>query len=158
MVSRLTILSWLLLVPLCANAADLPKQGTDSYTTAYITVTANTMKAGDRTVVVYDSYGISRNDDGRPMFNAMGVRCEGTRETVGNESTNRGTCVDIDKDGDEIFSTYEAKGGAGAHTFFGGTGKYAGLTGTADYTYEPVKSPDGHGMGIVRHKSNWKLP
>ncbi len=158
MISRLTILSCLLLTPLCAHATDLPKQGTDSYTTIYVTVTASTLKAGNRTVIVYDTYGVSQNDNGRPMFNAMGVRCQGMREIIGTESTNRGTCVDTDKDGDEIYTTYEAKGAVGSHIFTGGTGKYAGLTGTADYTLEPVKGPDGRGMSIVRHKATWKLP
>jgi len=155
---RSLILSALLVAPLGARAADLPKQGTDSYTTVYVSISSVTMKVGDRTIRSYESAGVSRNDNGGPMFNDRGVRCVGTVEIAGNQSTNRGACVDTDKDGDEIFSNYEAKGMAGSHTFVGGTGKYAGMTGTAEYTAEPVKSPDGRPLSIVRHKASWKLP
>ena len=158
MVARLFILSILVMAPLCAGAADLPKQGTDSYTIDFVAISSSSMKAGDHTVRTYESGGISRNDNGGPMFNNMGVRCIGMFELAGNVATNRGTCIDTDKDGDEIFSTYEAKGMSGLHTFVGGTGKYAGITGTAEYTVEPVKSFDGTPMNIIRHKATWRLP
>lgn len=32
-----------------------------------------------------------------------------------------------------------------------------GMSGTADYTSQSVKSPDGRGMTLVIHQSNWKL-
>ena len=92
------------------------------------------------------------------MFSDMGARCLGTREVIGKEAVSRGNCVEIDKDGDEIYSTYQSKGLSGTHTFVGGTGKYAGLSGTADYTVQPVKSPDARGMAIVRHKATWQRP
>ena len=69
-----------------------------------------------------------------------------------------GTCAETDNDGDEIYSTFQFKGSGGTHTFVGGTGKYAGLSGTADFTAQSVKSPDGRGMVIVRHKATWQRP
>jgi hypothetical protein len=43
--------------------------------------------------------------------------------------------------------------------FVGGTGKYQGITGSADYTFQPVKVPEGaRPMTIVPHKATWKLP
>ena len=158
MVSRSMIVATLLLAPLSAWAADLPKQGTDSYTTTFIIVSRDQMKAGDHMITAYDSVGISRNDNGGPMFNDMGVRCLGTSEVVGKDATSRGTCVETDKDGDEIYSTYQSKGLSGTHTFVVGTGKYAGPSGTADYTTQLVKSPDGRGMAIIRHKATWQRP
>lgn len=158
MSTRLAFMSALLLAPLSAQAADMPKQGTDSYTTIYVTTASNTMKLGDRTVTNYDISGATRNDNGGPMFNNMSARCLGMVEVVGSDSTNRGTCVDMDADGDQVFSTYEAKGNAGAHTFVGGTGKYAGISGTAPYTRQAVKTSDGRAMSIVSHKATWKLP
>jgi hypothetical protein len=149
----------LLAAPL-ARTAELPRSGTDSYATTYVTAAFVTMKLGERTVTTYDSSGITRNESGGPMFNTMGTRCLGTREVVGGEALNRGSCIDSDTDGDQIFSTYEAKGAKGAkgtHVFIGGTGKYAGMSGTADYTSQSVKSPDGRGMTLVIHQSNWKL-
>src|SRR5262245_3491909 len=47
--------------------------------------------------------------------------------------TNRqnGSCVDTDKDGDNVFITFDDKN----LYYSGGTGKYKGITGTAAYTY-----------------------
>ncbi len=147
--TRLAFMSALLLAPLSTQAADLPKQGTDSYTTTYVVTSFSLMKAGDRSVANSEAFGITRNDNGGAMFNNMGARCQGGMEAVGGVAMTRGTCVETDKDGDEIISTYEAKGG---------TGKYTGLSGTATYTTQPIKSPDGRGMAIVVHKATWKLP
>lgn len=146
----------LLAAPL-ARTAELPRSGTDSYATTYVTAAFVTMKLGERTVTTYDSSGITRNESGGPMFNTMDTRCLGMREVVGGEALNRGSCIDSDADGDQIFSTYQAKGAQGTHVFIGGTGKYAGMSGTADYTSQSVKSPDGRGMTLVIHQSNWKL-
>ena len=70
----------------------------------------------------------------------------------------------MDKDGDQVFSTYESKSNpstgaplAGAHVIVGGTGKYTGISGKAVYTIEPVKAPDNMQMFIVPHKATWKL-
>lgn len=157
MISRLFLVSALLLAPLPVRAA-APRQGTDSYTTVYVTTSSDTMKLGDRTVVSYDTSGVSRNDHGGPMFSNMSARCLGAFEVVGGKSTNRGSCVDMDSDGDQIFSTYQAKGNVGAHTFVGGTGKYAGISGRAEYTTHLIRSSDGRRIAVVAHKATWKLP
>ena len=142
----------------------MAKQGSDSYTTTYVVTSSHTMKLGDRTFTALEFGGIARNDKGSGMFHNMGVRCLGTREAVGGEVISRGACVDMDKDGDQMFTTYESKGNptagipfAGAHTFVGGTGKYTGMSGKADYTIEAVKDPDNMPMFIVPHKATWKI-
>ena len=158
MSQRLAALSALLLAPLSSQAADMPKEGTDTYTTFYSRTAASTMKVGDRTITTLDLSGINRNDNGGPMFHNMGVRCLGTREAVGAEVTTRGTCEEIDKDGHQIFTTYEAKGLKGTHQFVGATGKYTGISGTIEYTVQPIKGPDGTGLFAVTQKAVWKLP
>ncbi len=142
-----------------AMAGELPKEGKASYTTSYVNVSATPMKMGDRTASIYESAGITRNDAGEAPFNDMGTRCIGMREANGNDVINRGSCIDTDKDGDQVFSTYEANAKSGRHVFVGGTGKYQGITGSADYTFQSVKVPDGaRPMTIVPHKATWKLP
>lgn len=158
MLARQSLAFILLIAALPANAAELPREGTDLYTTTYVTSSFTNMKVGERSITIYDSSGVTRNDAGGPMFNNMGTRCLGMRDAFDSEPLNRGTCIDIDGDGDQVFSTYEAKGLKGKHVFVGGTGKYAGITGEADYTYQPLKGPDGRGMNIVPHKAIWKLP
>jgi hypothetical protein len=142
-----------------AMAGEFPKEGKASYTTSYVNVSATPMKMGDRTASIYESAGITRNDAGEAPFNDMGTRCIGMREANGNDVINRGSCIDTDKDGDQVFSTYEANAKSGRHVFVGGTGKYQGITGSADYTFQSVKAPDGaRPMTIVPHKATWKLP
>jgi len=96
------------------------------------------------------------------MFHNFGARCLGKRQAVGSNVVSRGTCTDSDPEGDQIFSTFEARATegkpfAGTHVFVGGTGKYAGFTGTADYTVQPVKSSDGTPMFSVPHKAKWQI-
>lgn len=151
----------LLMAAACSGAAagEFPKEGSASYTTNYVNVSATPMKMGDRTASIYESAGITRNDAGEAPFNDMGTRCIGMREANGNDVVNRGSCIDTDKDGDQVFSTYEANAKGGRHMFVGGTGKYQGITGSADYTFQSVKVPEGaRPMTIVPHKATWKLP
>lgn len=142
-----------------AIAGDFPKEGTASYTTDYVNVSAAPMKMGERSASIYELAGVTRNDAGEAPFNDMGTRCIGMREVNGNDVISRGSCTDTDRDGDQVFSTYEANAKGGRHVFVGGTGKYQGITGSADYTYRPVKVPEGaRSMTIVPHKATWKLP
>src|SRR6478735_5013420 len=92
----------------CAAAGEFPKEGTASYTTNYVNVSAMPMKMGERTASVYESAGITRNDAGEAPFNDMGTRCIGMREANGNDVVNRGNCIDTDKDGDQVLPTYDA--------------------------------------------------
>jgi hypothetical protein len=152
----------LLLAPLSAQAAETAKQGEDSYTTTYIVSASKTLKLGDRTITTLQIGGIIRNDKGTGMFNNMGTQCLGTRESLGTEVTSRGACVDMDQDGDQVFTTYESKGSSGGaitgtHVFVGGTGKYSGISGKADYTVQGVKAPENTTMFIVPHKATWEL-
>jgi hypothetical protein len=152
------VTSIMALSALGASAAGSGEQGSDSYTITYVGTWADTMPLGDRTIRLSESAGISRNDAGHPMFDNMGVRCLGLYETVSGVLSAHGACSHTDKNGDQIYSTYEIKGPAGTHTFVGGTGKYSGITGTADFTRQVVRSPDGRALVIVHEKANWKLP
>ncbi len=158
MLTQLSVLSALTLMPLFAHAAEMPKQGTDSYTTTYVGTISSTMTLGERSVSLIELNGVSRNNSGGPMFDAMGDRCLVMREAVGKDVSTRGTCTGVDRDGDQIFHTFEGKGPAGRHVFVGGTGKYTGISGTADYTGQFIKAPDNHIMTLVTHKADWKLP
>jgi hypothetical protein len=157
MSGRWAVLCAAVLAAPLSHAAELPRSGSDSYSTTYVTSAFVTMKLGERTVTTYDSSGITRNESGGTVFNNMGTRCLGMREVVGSDALNRGSCIDSDADGDQIFSTYEAKGPKGTHVFVGGTGKYTGFSGTADYTSQSIKGPDGRSMTLVLHTSKWSI-
>ncbi|WP_456684439.1 hypothetical protein [Bradyrhizobium sp. P5_C11_2] len=142
-----------------AHAAETPKSGEDAYTSSFVVVATNTMKSGDKNVVYLELNGITTNDAGGQMFNNVGTRCMGLREMTGSAVHSRGSCVDVDTDGDQFYSDFDADAKGGVHTFTGGTGKYKGLTGSAPYTYTNLKGPEGaNRMFIVRHKAKWQLP
>jgi hypothetical protein len=61
----------------------------------------------------------------------MSVRCLQHQSLVGEAFHLNGSCVETDKDGDNVFTTFDDKN----HYLMGGTGKYKGITGTIPYTY-----------------------
>jgi hypothetical protein len=104
------------------------------------------------------------NDAGRGFLHEVAGRCIGMGSGDDGASRTRGHCVYVDADGDQIFSTFEigrAAPGAprlGTKEYTGGTGKYAGLTGHADFTNGPMKTLgkdapevfEGHARGSYR--------
>jgi hypothetical protein len=70
-----------------------------------------------------------------------------------NGTQNAGHCAYVDPDGDMIFSTFNvARTGGdppfrGTKSYTGGTGKYLGLTGTAQYTGNILKALDKDAPG-----------
>jgi hypothetical protein len=155
---RLLLLSTLpLLTPVTSRAEDVPKEGNETVTITWVSTYASTMKFGDRSRSLYELNGIARNDSGGSMFNNMGQRCLGTTEIVGGKYSGQGTCIETDKDGDQVFSTYEVTGqNAGTTSYVGGTGKFAGFSGTSEWmvTNRPP-ADDKFGRGVVAEKVHW---
>ena len=56
----------------------------------------------------------------------MSVRCLYHWSVVGEINHVNGSCVHTDKDGDNVFATFDDK----TTILIGGTGKYKGITGT----------------------------
>lgn len=153
-----------ILLPVGALATEFPKQGKADYTTFFVTTASRTMTLGKRTYTSYEINGVTRNDDGAEAFSNTGVRCLGSREVDGDDVRTEGTCIGLDKDGDQVFQTYQAKGKtsggvvAGTHVFVGGTGKYAGITGNADFTVQVVVGPENVRMFVVHDHATWARP
>ncbi len=157
---RFLLIAALPLLPLTAQAADVPKEGSANYTANNVHTYSASMKLGDHLAWLEDVSGILRNDDGGVMFNNFGQRCFIVGGMVtGEGSWGQGTCIMSDKDGDQIFLNWQGKQGVtGVVTFAAGSGKYVGISGGGEYTYEQVKSPEDRGLGVVHHKVHWKLP
>jgi hypothetical protein len=65
-----------------------------------------------------------------------------------------GSCVETDKDGDNIFAIVDDKN----HYLTGGTGKYKGITGTVSYTLVGLhETVGGRPALIVNHKAKWEI-
>ena len=152
------------LLPVGTRASEIPKQGTANYTTFFVTTASQAMTLGTRSYSTYGLNGVTRNDEGAEIFNNMGVRCLGSREVDGDDIRVEGACTERDKDGDQVFQTYQARGKttgggiAGTHLLVGGTGKYAGITGKADYTIQVVTGPDNVRMPVVHDHATWTRP
>ena len=84
----------------------------------------------------------------------MSVRCLYHWSVVGETNRQNGSCVDTDKDGDNVFLTFDDK----SLYFMGGTGKYKGLTGTAAYTFVALHDAvGGRPALIINHKVSWEI-
>src|SRR5271165_6800782 len=128
---RLTILSCLLLAPLCAHAADLPKQGAFA-ATAYMHSTVSSFETTPKHYAwTWDDNGIGINDAGSAFFNRMAAHCVGSGASTNAEGggQNTGHCVYIDADGDRVVTLSNSVNPSivslhGEATFTDGSGKY----------------------------------
>ena len=149
------------LVPITVLAGEMPKEGTDSFTNTWLITTSNTMKVGDRTLGTYEVSGVHQNVQGEATTD-MGMRCLGIYDDGGKTAERRehGACTFTDTDGDEIMATYERKTAeGGVETLVAGTGKFAGISGTGEWTVLkfPLKADDKLSRGIVSEKVHWKI-
>jgi hypothetical protein len=84
----------------------------------------------------------------------MSVRCVGHQSVIVDALDFNGSCVETDKDGDNVFTTFDNEN----HYLKGGTGKYKGITGKIPYTVTPLHDTvDGLKASIVNHKATWEI-
>ena len=84
----------------------------------------------------------------------MSMRCLYHWSVVGETNHFNGSCVETDKDGDNVFVTFDDN----KHYFMGGTGKYKGITGTAAYTIVQLHDTvGGRAALITNHKATWEI-
>jgi hypothetical protein len=149
------------LVPITVLAGEMPKEGTDSFTNTWLITTSNTMKVGDRTLGTYEVSGVHQNVQGDASTD-MAMRCVGIYDDVGGKAPQQehGACTFTDNGGDKIMATYERKTAEGGiETLVAGTGKFAGISGTGEWTVVkfPLKADDKLSRGVVSEKVHWKI-
>jgi hypothetical protein len=158
MASRLTILSCLLLAPLYARAADLPKEGTFAVT-GYMRSTVTSFETTPKHYAwTWEDYGIAVNDAGSGFFGRMVAHCVGSGASTDAEGGGQNTshCVYVDADGDRIatqstsvnLSTYSLRGEA---LLVDGSGKYAGIQGKFETMSEPLPHSDARSGAVQTH-------
>src|SRR6476646_3366684 len=137
-----------------AIAAEFPKTGEAEYDTYYVGNPVAKIDSGAGTGTIVDETGITRNVKGEGPFHDMSVRCLYHWSVVGETNHLNGSCVETDKDGDNVFTTFDDKN----HYLMGGTGKYKGITGTVPYTVvELHETVGGRPAVIVNHKATWEI-
>jgi hypothetical protein len=149
--------SMALVLTLCAApalSAEFPKTGEAEYDTYYVGNPVAKFDSGAGTGAIVDETGITRNVKGEGPFHDMSVRCLYHMSLVGETLHLNGSCVETDKDGDNVFTTFDDKN----HYLMGGTGKYKGITGTVPYTVvELHETVGGRSAVIVNHKASWEI-
>ena len=137
-----------------ALSAEFPTTGKAEYDTYYVDNPVAKIDSGAGTGAIVESTGITRNVKGEGPFHDMSVRCLYHLSVVGEIFHFNGSCVETDKDGDNIFAVVDDK----THHLIGGTGKYAGITGTVSYTVVGLhETVGGRPALIVNHKATWEI-
>jgi hypothetical protein len=146
-----------------AQAQSIPPQGE-----LHVTFTATSvppvapMQIGDGKQYLQVNLIMSAsNDQGNPILNNMGGRCQLTRLIEGGKPTEQhGYCTYTDADNDQIFEKCDVVPGqalpAGATNMCeltGGTGKFQGLQASVAITSIPVKTTYEGAFQIVGHKN-----
>lgn len=144
--------------------AQLPKEGTYASTHTYGCTFKMAQMGEDRSQGTYECLGVTLADrDDAPLHNASS-RCLGAWHTVKGAWEDAGSCVYTRPDKDQAFVRYSGtgkSGGAGTmtSTFVGGTGKLAGITGSAESTSTSLRSTAADNFhGYSKAKVSYKLP
>src|SRR4029453_17491344 len=101
-----------------ALAADFPKTGNAEYDTYYVFEDVAKMDSGAGNSAITHITGITRNVKGEEPFNNMSVHCLMHWTMIKDKHSNAGSCVETDKDGDNILTTFDDDN----HYMMGGTG------------------------------------
>lgn len=135
-------------------SADWPMQGTTPYVTHFLIRPLTTIDVGGLgKAVALEFVGRTANMKGEKLYDKMAAHCVAVNVVSGPKNFIDGACVLTDKDGDQIFSSFntweidksQPKLDCGTHTITGGTGKYTGLTGKEPFNCLPLATGAGEG-------------
>jgi hypothetical protein len=156
----------LLFLGTTAMAADVAKEGSFEGT-SYSFGTYRLWPLGsDKLLVSYEEDGLSL---GSGPFDHMTWHCWGTTEYSNGIGQGRGYCVGMDPDGDRVSITTgpdekhasSQRSWTSPMTLTGGTGKFAGLSGSGTYinhANEFRTATPGTFVNYVAVQGNYKLP
>jgi hypothetical protein len=148
-----------------AMAADLPKEGTFSGTYSAVGTTKVLPIGKERVLLTFDENGLSV---GEGLFNHWTWHCWGLGDFTNGMGGAHGYCVGTDPAGDQVAINFadekhplDQKIVPGSFTLTTGTGKYAGITGSATYEGDEsaFRSPEGGpDFDHNTHRGSYKLP
>jgi len=111
----------------------------------------------------YDLIGAQVRKDGELGYGSS-KHCVGTTMMIGKESTERGSCVSTDPDGDQVFVLYSGHVHGGVEAGFwravAGSGKYEGIKarGTWSKAVRPVNAAGADAEQLCNNETGrWKL-
>jgi hypothetical protein len=157
----LALLSFAAVSP--ANAQGLPAEGPVSvtFTATQIPPSKPMPIGGGKEYVMVNMAMTASNDNGNPVLNNMGGRCQLSRTIDPSAKTmeTHGFCTYVDNTGDQIFEQCDFVPGApNKCKLTGGTGKFEGLEADLVITAGPLKNNyDGIAQTIGHKKGTYKI-
>lgn len=147
----------------------LQNKGTTRYVAHFVMrplMTLDVPRIG--TVTAQEAVGSTENMKGEKMFDKMSARCEALDVGSSDKKYIDGACVLADAEGDKIFSTFDTRDldksqpdmNCGKHTIIGGTGKYAGITGSEAFACNSMPAVAGEGGYTsveIRYNATWEI-
>jgi hypothetical protein len=147
----------------------MEKKGTTPYVTHFIfrpLMSLDVLPLGTATQL--EAVGTTENMKGEKMFDKMSAHCTALSVASGDKKYIDGACVLADSDGDKIFSTFDTRDldksqpdmGCGTHIITGGTGKYAGITGSEPFACNSLPALAGGGGYTsmdIPHNTSWEI-
>jgi hypothetical protein len=145
----------------------IPKSGKFSVHYGWKSVNDKLQDLGNgNTLFIDETHGAVFNDAGNGFMHHSAVTCPEVGVVRGSGFDIRGNCVITDADGDIIFLNWECTGPAkgpgpqegrcaGTETIWGGTGKYEGITGKAEF-HGGLIGRGPHGYSIW--KGEYRIP
>ena len=153
-----------------AFATDLPNKGTTPYVTHFVLrPLMNVDVPGVGSVTTLEAVGTTENLKGEKMLDKMSARCQALSVDSGAKKYIDGACVLADADGDKISpSTFDTRDldksqpdlSCGTHIITGGTGKYAGITGSEPFACNSMPALAGGGGYTamdIPHNTSWEI-
>ncbi len=158
------------LAPGVGVADEIAKSGTTMYVTHFVFHPMSGIDVpGVGKAVALEAVGPTENMKGEKMLDKMMAKCAAVSVETAGKNYIDGACALTDKDGDVIFSTFDTrdldksqpKMDCGTHTITGGTGKYAGITGTEPFACiskpTPASAPAGSFAIDIPHTTTWAI-
>jgi hypothetical protein len=147
----------------------IEKKGTTPYVTHFIFRPLTSIDvSGLGTSTLLEAVGTTQNMKGEKMLDKMSARCTALNVDSGEKKYIDGACVLADADGDKIFSTFDTRDvdksqpdrSCGTHIITGGTGKYAGITGSEPFACIAMPALAGSGGYTamdIPHNTTWEI-
>jgi len=148
------------LLPLSgAQAQQLPKSGTIAVHTGWKS-TPEAVEVADKRYQGHGSViGTTFNDKGSGPLHGGPATCFFVFFANDNGTKNKGYCTFGDEDGDRLFTDWQGaineQGGQGVNEIVGGTGKYAGITGSGPWK---CKNASASGNLACTQQFSYRLP
>jgi hypothetical protein len=163
LVSILALALLVTFVPI--SNGEMAKEGSTSGKITWIIHFTFLPMGQERVQINYEGYGVALSDTGEGLLNNASAYVVGsTHSFKGRYEDDSGMVVFTRPDGDKIFATYKASGlagktGKGTTTYVGGTGKFAGIQGSGEFTrymLQPIKK-GAVGASLNITKGTWKI-